>query len=1203
MNSASAVSDFYTDTVIDITSKSKITKHYEDLMAKLLFQRAKEDLSALSRANLNHVATMLASSPALQAVGTANVGRAFGNTYQTLISRQAGLTVGGVTHYGHSPEALAAAGAVTSYLSDTTHGNYAGSVRGNLEQNSYLLQQHLRRNGLGTNDVVTYQRDKKAETGSFIDYYHKLSTKAGRESLGIDSGISASEVKKTETQRELLSYIRNREEFKGKSSAEIARMYKDNKNGILIDFMREQFDGKEMDYETYKSVSQVLVRDLENINVTENALEQNRVAGDKQPGYTAMSAKAKKEADEMLKRSNEMLKGLAELVGTEDIKQLESVAQQFGAKTLTTENDVKNLKHLIDSAKTRALVTGRSMQDVLGEMQGIAAVSAQALGPGGVSAAFVTKVADNVEALSDTEAAGGISKEKTVARNVASEQNRQNYLAEAAYLLDHEGLKNDNSEEMQRLRALQQKADKGTLTEAEFEEIRVLGGKVMRKNFGINYDADRIKNEAIQTETYTKLAAGADKSTAGWHSEKLVNEFMETEGVKALSSDQQDLVRRGAQARMDFYSGDTARVKTHINAIKGFESQKEFDDYKTAQLNQLKEQGATDKDIADVTAFLDSVNAIKAAPNGAIILDAMQNMAEGSSFSAANVGKQAELEKKAKDADVFAKSLEGSVSATTRQAAAASVNAGTIYDRVAYGNVDVDNTTTNEVLYRGLTNNNAITYFDENKKYHRRTLVGTDDKFDLEAFNRLVGTSQDTEDEKNADKANADNLKFNHLVRDGHVVAIKADEKGRADASALRKQITDLQTRRNKETDAAKRKDLDTAINTYKSAFGKKDLSDAEFTEYINNATNTTLTSDMKSAKESGGMEFATDRAGNIVTYDVQMLATHTEQFKKDRRMSTLIGSGLLEKVAPHLQQLIEEGAGAGASKKSKRLRQTALKKAEKYSKDVANIMQILDIQTVAQKDGKMVWESGDGTAYSLEDTDDIMKAVQEKSPEFYNSLETKAKKGDLFARTLLANSKNKLVGSTTAIRRKDGSYVMRLNDEKNRVAKDHLQNEYLRSLGTDENTVNKFSRARIGYRTSMAKFNAAKTEEEKAKHWKAAQGHWETMMSVDGAADMLTDKGNNTNYAQWLRSDAARKAGVYKTKEGLHANAVDSIYNEALSAGVISGEEDKDARAHNMEKNIQDICNALVTEKDTGDDTEAENTVKGYLHTIAKEV
>lgn len=105
----------------------------------------------------------------------------------------------------------------------------------------------------------------------------------------------------------------------------------------------------------------------------------------------------KNELKQAQKRSAAVIEEMKSLFNTNDMDQLRQLAKSFGSSTLTAENDVKNIRAVLESGKRRAAMTGRTVAEVMTETAHTAQAATAVLGSRNVTAGTIDRIMNAVQ--------------------------------------------------------------------------------------------------------------------------------------------------------------------------------------------------------------------------------------------------------------------------------------------------------------------------------------------------------------------------------------------------------------------------------------------------------------------------------------------------------------------------------------------------------------------------------------------------------------------------------------------------------------------------------------------------------------------------------------------------------------------------------------------------------------------------------------
>lgn len=660
-------------TSVNALFKAMGTKHalgsveaiqVQDQLARTMFGVPLKALSPMQRNAVEMSAMTVVNSGGSNMLGIADGGAVYADIYKGIISSATGISTGDGMSFGHSPQMMSAASSVMQNLNQAMYGKGPLGVGtgGNMKTMGGVLRQYLQRNGLGEGSTRTLSRKGKS-FGSFV------------QSVGTDSGLTETE-KKAIVGQELSgavfdAYTKRIEKLSAAEAKElgiedlVGRSYasmseankrrveqaiakqakKDKEKGTYDKQVRAVKAEKIKEYEAElvaqgvsedererklalfrRSLNKAELGDLDNLANVKAASRASKGENE----YTALTKAAAREQKNALRRAAGLTKEMSEIFGTEDADQLLNIAKQFGSKTLTASRDVKNMKRIMDIARTRAAATGRTLTDVMGEMQGIAAVGAQAVGSHGITASYLEHATRQMQASQASRNAGlDYRTDSEVQAEIAEqEQNYQRNMNEGLYALE---MMDKDSEEYQ---YWSKRLKEGNLTPDEIEQFRRMGSAWIAKN---EWALDPRKMQDVAQNS--SLAAHARKAMAGGalqdHASGNVKDLLATASMDKDSELNQaiegtfgnsDNASQQMQDVLLAYGGQQKELKDDYKALKRLsaEGREEWIKQKT---NQLKQSGASKADIDKAeAAYRALITIADSGANGKVVMRQLHNI-------------------------------------------------------------------------------------------------------------------------------------------------------------------------------------------------------------------------------------------------------------------------------------------------------------------------------------------------------------------------------------------------------------------------------------------------------------------------------------------------------------------------------------------------------------------------------------------------
>ena len=552
MSSATSINALYRGLATKHALGTRESIQVQDQLARTMYGVPLNALSPMQRNSIEMSSMTIMSSGGSGMLGVSDGGMVYGDIYKGIVSSAAGVMTGGGVSFGHSPQAMSAASSVMQNLNAAVHGSgaYGVGTGGSLKTMGGVMRQRLMREGLGEGSTEVISRrgkdgktkslgamvdetsshkgmsdsEKKAIVGQelsgamltgYIDRLKDLTAEERQELKIADVDLSESLDAMDATSRRRVKEAIAKQAAKDKASGK----YKKVQNKII----KEQADAYREELKKDTSLSEAeresrvesFTNKLEaagsNIDLSNKAnIESAARAAKGENEYTTLTESAAKEQRDAMRRAASLTKEMSEVFGTDDADQLLSIAKQFGSKTLDAEKDVRNMKRIMDVARTRAAATGRTLSDVMGEMQGIAAVGAQAVGSHGVTAGYLEHATKQMQASQATRNAGMDYRtdEEVQAEIAEQEQNMQRNMNEGLYAL--EMMKNGSPEEREQYAKWAAKLQSGQMTPEEVEQFRQMGSAYVAKN---TWKLDPRKMQEIAQQS--SLAETARTAMAG----------------------------------------------------------------------------------------------------------------------------------------------------------------------------------------------------------------------------------------------------------------------------------------------------------------------------------------------------------------------------------------------------------------------------------------------------------------------------------------------------------------------------------------------------------------------------------------------------------------------------------------------------------------------------------------------------------------
>lgn len=637
----------------------------QDQLARTMFGIPLKALSPMQRQAVEMSAMTVINSGGSNMLGIADGGAVYADIYKGLISSATGLSTDAGMSFGHSPQMMSAASSVMQNMNQMVYGKGPLGVGtgGSMKTMGGVMRQYLQQNGLGEGSTRTISRKGK----NFNDFVLSVER---------DRGLTETE-KNAIVGQELSGAVFNayKERIKNLSEAELKELGIEDLRGQNYDDMLDvdkrrvdraiakqaKKDKEKGDYD--KRVREVKAQKVEEYRKSleaqgitdekeierrllefEGALNKADIgdldnmanvqaasrASKGENEYTALTEAAAKEQKNALRRAAGLTKEMSEIFGTEDADQLLSIAKQFGSKTLTAEKDVRNMKRIMDIARTRAAATGRTLTDVMGEMQGIAAVGAQAVGSHGITASYLEHATRQMQASQASRNAGmDYRTDAEVQAEIAEqEQNYQRNMNEGLYALE---MMDKDSEEY---KYWSKRLKEGNLTPDEIEQFRKMGRAWIAKNEWA-LDPRKMQEVAQNSSLATAARNAMSSGVLQDHARGNVTDLLATASMDKNSQLNQaiegtfgdsDTASQQMQDVLLAYGGQQKELADDYKALSRLSAEGR-DEWIKRKTEQLKQSGASQKDIDQAVAAYNALATIAASgDNGKVVMRQLHNM-------------------------------------------------------------------------------------------------------------------------------------------------------------------------------------------------------------------------------------------------------------------------------------------------------------------------------------------------------------------------------------------------------------------------------------------------------------------------------------------------------------------------------------------------------------------------------------------------
>lgn len=684
MNSQAAVNSLFSGFATGHTLHSKDAVQLQDMLSRLMFGTPLQHATPLQLQALQVAAATAINPSGVSPLGLTDGGALFSDTYRSLVISGGIMSATGSHIYGHSPQAMAAASGIMAHVATNAGGSSITNrgLGGSTKLATGVIGQLIRREGLsGLGGTQVLQRGENESLGAFANklFDHKGTTY--KEKLNIATQEMGGEVY-AELLQTAAKRFQNDKEWREQYGidAEMAAKLENldvNNYDLLSTDLRKVVDRAVMDLAKGKEGKAARDKVIDNIGADGKALDllsdvdvsldsevklrAAREAARKKNQYTVLDEQAANAIRDAQRRQLELTGEMSEVFGTDDANKLLEIAKLFGVRTLDTERDVTEMKRVMDTARARAESTGRSLADVMGEMQGIAAVGAQALGRFGVSASFIQHAVSQTQ-VSEASRAAGLdfrTPEQVQASLVAEEHNFQNNNLNWMYAYEHikKNAATASAEDLAWVAEVDKALKNGPLDDAtarsweqrgaaynaknahnvSLEQMQktVTEGSIMhtaRTSYQLGNVEDNLRGHTADILKGARVGGSYEGTTVGralFNKDKGIYKDITTQEAQELAF-AEDMDAIGRQ-----YGGDLKLFRDDYRTVKGFnklgdeDRAKAIADWKSKKLTRAKDLGATEEQLAKIEKTLDAIVRFGSSEGGDVAAETAMNMLRG----------------------------------------------------------------------------------------------------------------------------------------------------------------------------------------------------------------------------------------------------------------------------------------------------------------------------------------------------------------------------------------------------------------------------------------------------------------------------------------------------------------------------------------------------------------------------------------------
>ena len=657
----SQANGIYNNYATNIANKSRVTKELADKFSRLLLNKPFDQLAAKER---SHV--LMAVTAAQRSAGGIfgdDPTQHFNTLYGGITASTFGLPVTGLgtgkssTMYGTGPEAMLAAGQLFSSMDAYLHGNREMFTSGTSTGLSgttaagYLAQYYQARGGIQHGEMQRFALGSSAMSQfEAVDRLYENTRMTREDSQQVYSTMLNAQMldmyARDNAQKDgyMGADAMKQEELAEGLKKKLAEMSKEDREKYqkkVFDELRERFkdeltaahkkDGKwdeGWDEATVEAEVSRRMTAVKHSGAEAELTDQGVDSAIRTLEGRSDVVKGTKELDSVTRKAlaavDRTLSEMTEVFGTEQYDELMAQANKFGITTLASEQQVKKMRNIIDSARARAAATGRTVQEVMVEYGQVAELGASLFGGAQYMPAHFLDTYGDMERASRGNVASGFdtrTDEERAAAHAARMANDAEYYGEAAWALDH-GY--DNDERMKYWKDRLMTAGTNPLTDEERKLMLADTAKYVRDNGAGNtaevYKAYDSVTKGLMTDALmvgdreTHGATEAEGISMHWvqHKDSLAYKRLIGSGkLGATEEESTQVVEQALKDAVHEFGGDNASLQAQfgkegvVNKLM-VKHNRDAEAVKKELGDEMRAQGRSEEDIARYMNLVDT---------------------------------------------------------------------------------------------------------------------------------------------------------------------------------------------------------------------------------------------------------------------------------------------------------------------------------------------------------------------------------------------------------------------------------------------------------------------------------------------------------------------------------------------------------------------------------------------------------------------
>ena len=233
-----------------------------------------------------------------------------------------------------------------------------------------------------------------------------------------------------------------------------------------------------------------------------------------------------------LAAADRTLADMTEVFGTDNYDELMEQANKFGVTTMASEQQARKMRNILDSARARAAATGRTVQETMAEFGQVADMGAAVFGGSQYMPAHYLRTFDQAQRANAANVASGFDRrtdEERAAEHAATMANDAEHYTEATWAIEH-GADNGNERMRHWKNRLIEARNGKHLTEEERQQMLAETGQYFTDN-GSHMTPEALRafyaDSQVAGHMTEALNAGSRETFGNMHANNITLEWMD----------------------------------------------------------------------------------------------------------------------------------------------------------------------------------------------------------------------------------------------------------------------------------------------------------------------------------------------------------------------------------------------------------------------------------------------------------------------------------------------------------------------------------------------------------------------------------------------------------------------------------------------------------------------------------------------------